>query len=214
MAKRHCIKKLLNDYCVIDTETTELSPINHEMIEIGMLRVRNGKIVSRYSQLIHPAQTIDPFITNLTGITNEMVEHMPNVNEVKNDVLKFIGNDVLLGHNIRFDFNFLNAGFRMVLPNDLMDTLQFSKKLYPELAHHRLTDLSKYLHLVSNEHRALADCMTTYQLYETIKQTMNARQIKPEDLWISLQGKKTIANKTVTKASQRIRCIGAIKADE
>lgn len=80
MAKRHCIKKLLNDYCVIDTETTGLSPINHEMIEIGMLRVRNGKIVSRYSQLIHPAQTIDPFITNLTGITNEMVEHMPNVN--------------------------------------------------------------------------------------------------------------------------------------
>ncbi|WP_019892702.1 3'-5' exonuclease [Allobaculum stercoricanis] len=190
MARKHCLKKILNDYCVIDTETTGLSSVENEMIEIGILRIRNGKIVSRYSQLIHPRQAIDPFITNLTGITNEMVEHMPYIDEVKSMVLDFIGNDVLLGHNIRFDINFLNAGFDMEIQNDLMDTLQFAKKLYPELAHHRLTDLSNYLHLISNEHRALADCMTTYQLYETIKQTMRVRQLQPEDLWVSLKRKK------------------------
>lgn len=187
MARKHCIKKLLNDYCVIDTETTGLSPLEHELIEIGILKIRNGKIVSRYSQLIHPHQAIDPFITNLTGISNEMVADMPDVDEVKQMVLNFIGEDVLLGHNIHFDIKFLNAGFQMELQNDLMDTLQFAKKLYPELAHHRLTDLSNYLHLSVNEHRALADCMTTYQLYETIKQTMKIRQIAPEDLWVSLK---------------------------
>lgn len=164
-------------------------PIENEIIEIGILRIRNGKIVSRFSQLIHPKQAIDPFITHLTGISNEMVEQMPTIEQVREGVLKFIGDDVLLGHNIHFDMKFLNAGFDMELANDLMDTLQFSKKVYPELAHHRLSDLSRYLHLTNNEHRALADCITTYELYETIKQTMKLRQIEPEDLWISLKRK-------------------------
>lgn len=189
MARRHSVKKIINDYCVLDTETTGLTPGSNEIIEIGMLRIRNGKIVSRYSQLIHPEQRIVPFITSLTGISNEMVAGMPSLEDVRKDVFDFIGDDVILGHNILFDLKFMNAGFQTEIVNDYMDTLQFARKLFPELSHHRLSDLSRYLHLSNNEHRALADCVTTYELYETIKQTMALRNVGVEDLWISLRKK-------------------------
>lgn len=189
MARRHSVKKIIGDYCVLDTETTGLTPGTNEIIEIGMLRVRNGKIVSRYSQLVQPTQRISSFITSLTGISNEMVAGMPSLDEIREDVFDFIGDDVILGHNILFDMKFMNAGFQTDLANEYMDTLQFARKVYPELSHHRLSDLSRYLRLTNNEHRALADCVTTYELYETIKKTMALRNVGVEDLWASLRKK-------------------------
>ena len=73
MANKNYIKKIIDDYCVLDTETTGLSAYYDEIIEIGILRVRNNEIVDQDSQLIHPESPIDSFITSLTGITNEMV---------------------------------------------------------------------------------------------------------------------------------------------
>ena len=90
MANKNYIKKIIDDYCVLDTETTGLSAYYDEIIEIGILRVRNNEIVDQYSQLIQPESPIDSFITSLTGITNEMVEGMPTINYVKNDTLTFI----------------------------------------------------------------------------------------------------------------------------
>lgn len=69
MANKNYIKKIIDDYCVLDTETTGLSAYYDEIIEIGILRVRNNEIVDQYSQLIQPESPIDSFITSLTGIT-------------------------------------------------------------------------------------------------------------------------------------------------
>ena len=71
------VKKIVPDYCVIDAETTGLSAYYGEVIEIGILRVRNGEVTDRYEQLIKPESEIDGFITSLTGITNEMVADKP-----------------------------------------------------------------------------------------------------------------------------------------
>ena len=139
------IKQIVDDYCVLDTETTGLSAYYDEVIEIGILRVRDNTIVDRYSQLIQPEYEIDDFITELTGITNEMVEGMPTISEVKDSVLSFIGSDIIVGHNTSFDMRFLQAGFQQELDNQYMDTMQFARKLYPELKHHRLSDLTEYL---------------------------------------------------------------------
>lgn len=87
-------KQLIDDYCVLDTETTGLSAYYDEIIEIGILRVRNNEIVDRYDQLIKPNFDIDGFITALTGITNDMLEGMPSIDSVKTDVLSFIGDDI------------------------------------------------------------------------------------------------------------------------
>lgn len=183
MANKNYIKKIIDDYCVLDTETTGLSAYHDEIIEIGILRVRNNEIVDRYSQLIKPKSPIDPFITSLTGITNEMVEGMPTINDIKNEVLTFIGDDIIVGHNTSFDMRFLSEGFKQPVNNYYMDTMQFARKVYPELKHHRLSDLTEYLGLHNNEHRSIADCIATKELYDSIKTTMAAKNLKIEDMW-------------------------------
>lgn len=183
MGKSNYTKRIIDDYCVLDTETTGLSAYYDEVIEIGILRVRENIIVDQYSQLIQPEYEIDPFITALTGITNEMVAGKPSVLDVKEKVLSFIGDDVILGHNTSFDIRFLNEGFQQEIPNPYMDTMQFARKVYPELEHHRLSDLTEYLGLTNNEHRTIADCIATKELYDAVKSTMSERGIKIEDLW-------------------------------
>lgn len=179
-------KQLIDDYCVLDTETTGLSAYYDEIIEIGILRVRNNEIVDRYNQLIKPSTEVDDFITDLTGITNEMLKDMPSISNIKSDVLSFIGDDIILGHNTSFDMRFLNEGFKEQLTNRYMDTMQFARKLYPELKHHRLSDLTDYLDLHNNEHRALSDCISTKELYDAVKASMAEKNLAIEDLWVSI----------------------------
>ena len=84
------VKKIIDDYCVIDIETTGLSWQKDKIIEIGILKVRNKEIIERYCQLINPQQNISPFITQLTGIDNQMVEDMPVLPSVQDDILQFL----------------------------------------------------------------------------------------------------------------------------
>ncbi|MBS4457019.1 exonuclease domain-containing protein [Tuanshanicoccus lijuaniae] len=198
MANKNYTKQIINDYCVLDTETTGLSSYYDEVIEIGILKIRNNEIVERYSQLIKPKYEIDSFITCLTGITNDMVKDMPSIDSVMQDVLSFIGDDVIIGHNTSFDIRFLNAGFNTELHNKYMDTMQFARKLFPELKHHRLSDLTTYLGLSNNEHRSIADCIATKELYDSIKDTMNKRGVEIKDLWVkSVHGGKGIDIKSI-----------------
>lgn len=184
MSNKNYTRRIIDDYCVLDTETTGLSAYYNEVIEIGILKIRNNQIVDTYSQLIKPRYKIDEFITELTGISNDMVKDMPSIEQVKDEVLLFIGDDILIGHNTSFDIRFLNAGFKIELENLYMDTVQFARKLYPELKHHRLSDLSEYLKISTNKHRSIADCVATKELYDKIKNTMIKRDLSIKDLWV------------------------------
>ncbi len=177
------VREIIDDYCILDTETTGLSAYYDEIIEVGIIRVRNNTIVDQYAQLIHPNNPIDGFITNLTGITNEMVENMPQIEAVKDAVLSFLGEDIIIGHNTSFDIRFLEEAFGGSLHNKYMDTVQFARKVYPELMHHRLSDLCEYLSLSTNTHRSLADCIATKELYDAIKSKMESDNLRIEDLW-------------------------------
>lgn len=171
------VKKLIDDYCVLDIETTGLSWQKDKIIEIGLLKVRNKQIIERYSQLINPQTTISSFITQLTGINNKMIENMPLLTTIQDEVLQFIGQDIIIGHNTSFDLNFIANHFQINLQNEYIDTVQFSKKVYPSLPHHRLTDMVEFLHLSNNEHRSLADCISTYELYEHLKEQIMKKHI-------------------------------------
>lgn len=162
-------RKLIDNYCVLDIETTGLSYWDDRIIEIGILKIRDCQIIDRYQQLINPNREISSFITRITGITNDMVKAQPCLDDIYDDVFDFIGDDIIVGHNTSFDLNFIANQFYIDIPNEYMDTVQFSRKLFPELSHHRLSDMVNYLNLSHNEHRAIADCISTYELYEHCK---------------------------------------------
>lgn len=176
-----CVTGLPLDYVVIDIETTGLDSYS-SIIEASALRVRRGEVTKEFSSLIKPPKLdmyrdgqwqegyVDRFITGLTGITDDMLETAPRPKEILPELLEFIGGDVLLGHNVHFDINFLYDAFEehvgLPLGNDFMDTLRISRKLLPQLPHHRLSDLAGYFGVsYAGAHRALADCIITHDCY-------------------------------------------------
>ena len=166
---------LLSDYIIFDIETTGLDSSYDEVIEIGAIKVKNNKIVSKFNSLVKPKNEIDEYITELTGITNEMVKDAPTIEEILPDFMNYMGNDILIGHNVNFDINFIYDNLYRnkfdVLTNDFIDTMRISRKLLPELPHHRLIDLAKYFKIDStNNHRSLKDCEITMNVYENLKE--------------------------------------------
>lgn len=163
-----------NDYTIIDLETTGLSPQHDDIIEIAAIKVIDNKIVKTYQQLVNPGYEIDKYITELTGITNEMLSSAPKFENVINEILDFISNDIIVGHNVNFDINFLYDNILMYknksLSNDYIDTMRFARKLCKELNHHRLIDLTQHFNIdVQEYHRALSDCKSTYLIYNELK---------------------------------------------
>ncbi len=161
-------------YVVLDLETTGLSPEWDSIIEIGAIRVENDIIVETFDQLINPGFEISDFIQNLTGITNEMLSSQPSISEVLPDIESFVENSIIVGHNVNFDINFLYDNFEYYMnkpfTNGFIDTMRISRKVLPDLPHHRLNDIVFELGIDGSEfHRALNDCDYTYKCYETMK---------------------------------------------
>ena len=164
----------LDDYTAVDIETTGLSPRHSAIIEVGAVRFRAGRPVDEVSLLINPGYDLPPAITALTGITDDMLWTAPPVSDVLPYFLDFVGADVILGHNVHFDVNFLYDKALAIgqppVSSDFVDTMRISRKLYPEMEHHRLCDLAERFGVVpETAHRALADCYTAAACYEIMK---------------------------------------------
>ena len=95
------------DYTVLDLEMTGLAPKRDKVIEIGAVRVRNGEIADTYGTLVRPGMSIPETVVQLTGITDEMVALGKEENVAMQELLQFIGDDILVGHNLIFDYSFL-----------------------------------------------------------------------------------------------------------
>lgn len=162
------------DYVVFDIETTGFDSFYNEIIEISAIKIRNDKVVEEFSSLVRPQGKIGSFITNLTGITNEMVSEAPNIDIVIEKFLQFIENDILVGHNVNFDINFVYDNLCKLgydgLVNDFIDNLRIARKLLPELRHHRLGDLADYYLIdTTGAHRGLKDSYMTYEIFLKFK---------------------------------------------
>lgn len=175
--KGNSLIKNLNDYTVLDIETTGFSPKNNEIIELAAIKVRNGKIVDTYNSLIKPANEISSSISNLTGITNEMIKYSPNIEEEFINFLKFIGADIVIGHNITFDISFISTNslkiFSSPFLNNYIDTLTLSRR-YVKSPHHNLKTMANIFNIdYTGAHRALKDCFITQTLYEILKKEIH-----------------------------------------
>lgn len=163
----------LNNYCVLDLETTGLKASQCEIIEVGILKVRNGIVVEQMQTLIQPKNLpIPEKISQLTSIENKMLYTAPYLQEVAPWIWDFVGHDVIIGYNIPFDLSFLKEHCPCWHSINFIDVLPLARKAFPSQRSYSLTNMAKLLPLRQNTHRALADCFATYDLYEIIKQTL------------------------------------------
>lgn len=180
---------MLKSYIAFDLETTGLSPQEHEIIEIGALKVREGKVVDRFMEFVHPDKPITPMITNITHITNDMVAGARSCPEVIHDFLSFCEDDVLIGHNVMFDYSFVKcSAVREGLTFEKMgiDTLKIAKKVHPELESKSLSALCEHYKIENKAaHRAYFDALATAKLYQTLSHYFepdNPKTFKPSQL--------------------------------
>lgn len=154
-------------FTVIDIETTGLDSKYDEIIELSAIKVREGVIAEKYSTLVRPQYSASDFITELTGITNVELQNAPDLEQVLNEYVTFLGDDIIVGHNVNFDINFIYDKYLHItsrdFSNDFVDTLRLARFLLRALPHHRLIDLVEYYGISDEvEHRGLSDAYAAW----------------------------------------------------
>ncbi len=161
------------DFVVVDIETTGLAPPGARITELAAVRVRRGEVDLEFSQLVDPGCAIPPKITEITGITTAMVRGQPRIEDVWSHFLSFLGGQVLVAHNARFDLSFLDCEAERLsgqpLPHPELCTVALSRRAWPALERHTLDSVAAHLDLRFRErHRALGDaCVTAQVLLES-----------------------------------------------
>lgn len=168
------------NYISVDIETTGLSPIKDKIIEIGAVKVIEGKIVDQFQTLIDPQMNLSERIVELTGITDEMVTGKDAIEQVIEYFLAFAEELPLLGHNILFDYSFLKTAAtkqKKSFERKGIDTLLISRRLHEELPSKTLDSMCSYYGILNeHHHRALEDAIASMQLYEKLGMEEDATQ--------------------------------------
>lgn len=163
---------MIKQYVALDLETSGLNPSQDRIIEIGMAKVEDGRITDQYAVLVDPQIVLEAKITELTGITQEMLAGQPVIEEIIEEVLAFIGEYPILGHNITFDYSFLKKAAvnrRLCFEKQGIDTLRLARRLLPDAAHKNLSYLCRYFQIdTGNSHRAYDDAVSAIRLYERL----------------------------------------------
>lgn len=162
------------EYVMIDTETTGFSSTYDSMLEISAVKVKDGQAVDTFHTFVASDVIIPEFITNLTGITNEMLKNAPPEYEAARKAKEYIGDSIIVGFNTKFDINFINEALKetygIQLENYYVDVLRYARKLFPEMKHHRLRDMAELFNIErEKEHRASHDCLTTIKVFEALR---------------------------------------------
>ncbi len=167
-------------FCVIDLETTGTSAADCAITEVGAVKLRGGECLGTFQTLVDPGTGIPPSITILTGITEAMVVNAPPIAAVLPSLLEFLGDTVVVGHNIQFDLSFLKAAMastgRQPLANRSVDTCRLARRLLrDEVPNCRLGTLATHLRLSHQpSHRALDDALATSDLLHLLLERAGA----------------------------------------
>ena len=176
-------REYVRDYVLYDLETTGISSLYDEVVEISAVKVRNGKIVDEFSELVNPGRPIPYAASRVNNISDKMVENARSFEKVLPEFLAFAGDDVLAGHNIAgFDMKFLYRDcekyFGQTLTNDYIDTLAIAKMCFPEWKHRKLSDLAEHYGIsTKGAHRALADCRMNQQVFEHMGKELSRQSV-------------------------------------
>ena len=168
-------------YVVFDIETTGFSAVTDRIIEIGAVKVEDGKITDKFSTFVNPKRPIPFRITELTGITDEMVIGSPDIETILPQFIEFIGDAVLVAHNASFDVGFIEQNCkRQKIEADFtyVDTVALARVLLPALNRFKLDTVAKALNIsLENHHRAVDDAGCTAEIFVKFVQMLKEREL-------------------------------------
>ena len=176
--ENHTIKDM---FVVFDIETTGFSPTVNNIIEIGAVKISEGKIVDRFSTFVNPKEPIPYRIEKLTGINDAMVEDAPFINDALTQFSKFCEGAVYVAHNANFDMGFIKAkeeAAGIVRQYSYVDTLGMARLLVPEIARFKLDNLCKFFKIsLENHHRAVDDAEATAHIFLKLIERLAAKNV-------------------------------------
>lgn len=180
---------MIRNYVAFDLETTGLDVEKDAIIEIGALKVIDGKVTERFMEFVKPDKPISPMITNITGITNEMVANARPTKDIIRDFVNFCGDYVLVGHNIMFDYKFAKkyaSECGLSFEKKGLDTLKIARKTLKQLESKSLGSLCEHYHIINQAaHRAYHDALATAKIYHMLAhefETKDGKSFIPEQL--------------------------------
>jgi len=171
----------VNTIAVIDFETTGISPgMGDRATEVAIVLLENGQVVDRFQSLMNAGLRVNSFITQLTGITNEMVQAAPPAEQVMREAARFVAKRPMAAHNAAFDKKFWQAELARCgqdAPHPFACTVLLSRRLYPQALNHKLGTLASLHHLPSSgrAHRALADAEMAAHLLAQMQRDLKIR---------------------------------------
>lgn len=158
-------------YIVLDLETTWLHPYRHGITEIAAVKFDGEKIIDQFHSLINPERHISKGIERLTWITNEMVADAPIISKVMPDFRDFLADEYIVGHNVSFDYRFINhyhyECFESYLQNETICTMKLSRRYLPELPNKKLWTVCQHFWVTNTQaHRAMSDTLATLEVFK------------------------------------------------
>ena len=174
---------------VFDLETTGLDPASDKIIEVGLVRLEEGKITETYHSLLNPGKAVPLRVKRLTGIDDRDLENAPCLAEILPEVVAFIGDAALAGHNVWFDMAFLTAACGTRFENSLYDTLDLARLLVPGALSYRLETLCEELNIeLKAKHRALEDAVAAARVLQVLTERLRTLDFKVLTLLNGLLG--------------------------
>lgn len=162
-------------YAVVDIETTGGSPAVDRIAEIAIILFDGNKVVEEYSTLVNPCRPIDPWVSKLTGITQEMVKNAPLFEDIHQEVLRLTKGNIFTAHNVKFDFGMVRKEFKRIgidFNAQQLDTVSLSRKVLPGFQSYSLGKLCENIGIaIEARHRALGDAAATVKLLELLLTT-------------------------------------------
>ena len=166
-------------YCVLDLETTGFSPKTEKITEVGIMKIKDGKVIDEFSTFVNPEKPIPPKVIEVTNITDDMVKDAETIDKIFPKILEFIDGSVLVAHNASFDMGFLKYNAKQLgyeFDYTYVDTLALSRKIFPDLKKYKLGKIAEYLKIkVEVAHRALDDVDTTVKVYNEMMKILKER---------------------------------------
>ncbi len=166
-------KNLPDKFCFLDLETTGTNPVYNRIIDIGILKVVNNKVVQKYETLVNPQTGIPEFIKNFTGISIDDLEKAPTFYEIKDEIASIFSDSILVAHNVRFDYGFLKNEFRRFGESFSVKhfcSIKLARYLFPNLDYYNLDSIIYRFGInCKRRHRAFDDAKVIFDFFNIAK---------------------------------------------